>query len=166
MKMRIVFLICFILASVIVTAAQAKTVTNADLEKYSRERVKAEKDLRENYAKLGFSSPEEFERRNTADAKERAELASRLRQESEQRARLEAEREANASLAAAYYNYSRVQIEPQTENTVYFWSYGHRYRFLPRQTQYQQPGYFAGGQFWPTGSRTAPQPMFRIRPRN
>ena len=167
MKMRIVFLICFILAAVIAAAAQTKTVTNFDLEKYAQERVKAEKDLWENYAKLGFASPEEMQRRNATDAKEREELAARLRREHTERERIEAEREANDRAAAAYYNYLRSQQrEPQYAEPSYFWSYGRRYWFPPEPTPYQQPGYYAGGQFWPTGSRTPQAPPVWIRPRH
>lgn len=167
MKMRICFLICFILASVVVAVSQTKTVTNFDLEKYAQERVKAEKDLCENYKQLGFASPEEMARRYAADAKEREDLAARLRQERVERERVEAEREANARATAAYYRYSQSQQrETQYVEPSYFWSYGRRYRVPPQTIQYQQPGYYAGGQFWPTGSRTPQAPPVWIRPRH
>lgn len=170
MKMRICFLICFILASVVAAASQTKTVTNFDLEKYAAERVKAERDLRENYKQLGFASPEEMARRSASDAKEREELSARLKRERVERERADAEREANARAAAAYYNYLRSQqATPQVDEQGYFWSFGRRYR-LPRQTtQYQQPGYYAGGQFWPTGPATPPRPQAPpvwLRPRH
>ncbi len=44
--------------------AQTDAVTNRDLEKYQAERLKAEADLRENYKRLGFPSPEELKRRS------------------------------------------------------------------------------------------------------
>jgi hypothetical protein len=61
--------------------AQSKTVTNADLEKYRSKRIAAEKDLRDNYEKLGFPSPEELEKMNRESRLERAALDRRLREE-------------------------------------------------------------------------------------
>ncbi len=43
---------------------QTKTVTNSDLEKFRVQRVESEKKLREDYAKMGFPSPEEIEKQN------------------------------------------------------------------------------------------------------
>ena len=127
MKMRIVFLICFGLTAVVLTAAQGRRVTNADLAKYEQARVKAEKDLRENYVKLGFPSPEERARRNAADAKERAELSARLRQERLERERAAAEVAALRVQQARYDAYIRslsYERQPQ-ENYSGYWGYGY-----------------------------------------
>ena len=131
MKMRIVFLICFSLAAVILTPAQGRTVTNADLEKYAQERIKAERNLRENYARLGFSSPEERERRNAADAKERAELAARLRQERLERERTAAEVEQLRVQQARYDAYIRsLSYGRQTQdNYSGYLDYGYSYSY-------------------------------------
>ena len=129
MKMRIVFLICFGLTAVVLTAAQGWTVTNADLEKYAEARQKAERDLRENYSRLGFSSPEERERRNAAEAKERAELSARLRQGRLERERSAAEVEQLRVRQARYDAYVRVL------------SYD-------RQPQDYYPGYLVYGYGW------------------
>ena len=131
MKMRIVFLICFSLAAVILTPAQGRTVTNADLEKYAQERIKAERNLRENYARLGFSSPEERERRNAADAKERAELAARLRQERLERERTAAEVEQLRVQQARYDAYIRsLSYGRQTQdNYSGYLGYGYSYGY-------------------------------------
>ncbi len=134
MKMRICFLICFILGSVVAAASQTKTVTNFDLEKYAAERVKAEKNLRENYARLGFASPEEMARRNAADAKEREELSARLRQE-----RLERER------AAAEVEQLRVQ-QARYDAYIRSLSYG-------RRTQDNYSGYLDYGYSYGYGVR-------------
>ena len=168
MKMRFIFIVCFAALTAVSMMAQTKTVTNADLSKYSQERVKAEKDLRENYAKLGFSSPEEIELRNKSDAKHRAELSARLHLVELERERNEAEREATERLAAAYYRPSQTEIVTEDSGFQgYFWSYGRRHRFPVFRGDYQQPGYFAGGQFWPTGSRTRPPSQsVWIRPRH
>ena len=91
---RVLFVI--IGALVFSTSAVAQnTVTNADLEKYRQKRVAAEKDLRENYERLGFPSPEELEEKRLSDTKEREELAARLAQERIERERVAAELRAN-----------------------------------------------------------------------
>ena len=127
MKMRIVFVICFSVAAVSMAAAQGRTVTNADLARYANERIRAERDLRENYAKLGFSSPEEIERRNASDAKERAELAARLRQERLTSERAMAELEQRRAEQARYGAYirSRSYIRWPQDNYPGFWVYSY-----------------------------------------
>jgi hypothetical protein len=164
MKVRIVFLICFVGASVSLAAAQAKSVTNTDLEKYKTERVKAEADLRENYARLGFASPEELARRNEQSAKETAELAARLRAERLERERIEAER-ALAARQGANYQPQVIEVVPTDYGVTYFWSGGQRFRMPFRrpfqQKPFQQQGYFAGGMFIPTGIPPRPGPAWR-----
>jgi len=171
MKVRIVFLICFVAASVTMAAAQAKTVTNTDLEKYKSERVKGETDLRENYARLGFASPEELARRNEQSAKETAELAARLRAERLERERIAAERAAAARQAAANYQPQVIEVVPADYGVTYFWSGGRRFRMPFRRTfqqkPFQQQGYFAGGMFIPTGIPPRPGPAWQgPRPRH
>lgn len=90
MKKRILLFLCLIFSVLAVAFAQTKTVTNSDLEKFRQKRLEAEKDYRENYAKLGFPSPQELEAQLNEDKRELAELSERLREE-----RLERER-ANA----------------------------------------------------------------------
>lgn len=163
MKKRCLFLVFIILAAVTGAAAQAKTITNADLTKYQQERINAEAEYRENYARLGFPSPEELERRREQSRIETEQLSAKLRAERLMSERIEAEQRTNERLAAAYYRSLQAEREPQYSAPLYFWSYGRRLRFPTRQ-HYVQPGYFAGGQFWPTGPRTRPQPMW-VRPR-
>ena len=167
MKQRSLFVFCLIFGMAGFAAAQGRSVTNADLDKYKQDRLKAEREYRENYAKLGLPSPEELERRREQSRAETEQLSAKLRAARLERERIEAEREANAAFAASYYRSIQTVQEPQYSEPSYFWSfgqtYGRRYRF-PRRTQYQQPGHFAGGQFWPTGPRTRPRPLIRIRP--
>ena len=87
---RSAFVVFCVLMSASVLAAQS-TVTNATLEKYRQKRLAAERDLRENYEKLGFPSPEELERQREESLIAREELANRLREERMQRERIEAE---------------------------------------------------------------------------
>lgn len=100
------------------------TVTNSSLEKFQQQRLAAERDYRENYAKLGFPSPEELERQRVEDLDARMIIADQLRQARLEQERLalderrldlevarldaeiearEYEREANASYNSGYY---------------------------------------------------------------
>lgn len=160
MKLRIVFLVCFACGCVSLAAGQARTVTNSDLEKYRAERVKAETYLRENYARLGFPSPEELAKRNEQSAKEMAELSARLRAERLERERIEAEREAAERRVVTVYQVQPVEIVPEIYGSTYFWSGGRRFR-RPFRQPFQQPGYFAGGMFIPTGLPPKPGPAWR-----
>lgn len=63
--------------------AQTPTVTNADLEKFRQKRIKAEREYRENYEKMGFPSPEELEAQIEQSRIERAELSARLEMQQE-----------------------------------------------------------------------------------
>ena len=161
MKIRVLFLVFIIITAAGAVFAQSKTVTNDDLSKYKQERVKAEAELRNNYAKLGFPSPEERERRNAESAKETVELSARLRNERFERERIDAQNAANAQYAAALLRAAQ-QNAPEYNAPSYFGGYyygGWRPRPIVR-VGYQQPGYFAGGQFWPTGPATKPRPLW------
>ena len=69
MKRKVLFILCSIFITVSFASAQSakRTVTNTDLEKFKQKRLNAERDLRENYEKLGFPSPEELEKQRKAD---------------------------------------------------------------------------------------------------
>lgn len=169
MTQKLLFVLCFMTTMVAICSAQAQTVTNFDLEKYRQDRIKAETDLRVNYARLGFPSPEEMALRNAQSAKEAEELSARLQKEELTRERLEIERTAAERRAAQYYYQApqQPQILPGYYDAgyTYYWWNGRRIRIPRLNLPYQQPGYFAGGQFWPTGARTQPQPLIRINPR-
>lgn len=125
--MRVLFLI--FLASFAV-GAQTRTVTNAELEKYRVERLKAEEEYRKNYARLGKPSPEEIERINDQRRRETNELAEQLR----------AKRESDESMIIDRANELRSQIRSLDSQIAYlrslrgtsisqpvtFWSYGYR----------------------------------------
>jgi hypothetical protein len=110
MKKRLCFVLVFSFVAAVSVSAQTRTVTNADLEKFRQKRVAAERDLRENYERLGFPSPAELEKQIEKSRVERSELAARLEAENLQRERLKLERERIAAEARAL-NYQR-----QTEN--------------------------------------------------
>ena len=107
MKQNLLFVFCIIVGLSGLATAQAKTVTNFDLEKYRSERVKGETDYRENYVRLGFPSPAELERRREKSRIENEEFAAKLRAE-----RLETERaDAARQRANVYYRNVPVQSE-------------------------------------------------------
>lgn len=161
--MKILCFVCVVLASGLAVSAQSKVVTNLDLEKYRIEREKASADYRENYAKRGFPSPEELEKRNERDRRVLDETAARVRAERLERERINAEFEAAMRRAEVKEGEPTVIVVDGVAMPTYYWNNGRRYRY--RQVrQNGQPGYFAGGQFWPTGPRTQPMPVF-VRPR-
>lgn len=152
------------------SAQTRPTITNLDLEKYKDSRVAAEKQLQEDYARLGFRSPEERAKSDAADARALTELSEKLRAE-----RVSQEQAAAASEAwAAYYrgraalqNGSIVYVPQQTGLYYGYVYYGNRWHFNNIRHTYQQPGYFAGGNFWATGSAAPPRPLFVTpKPRN
>lgn len=159
MKQRSMFILGFIVVAAGIAAAQTRTVTNADLEKYRQERLKAEREYRENYATWGFSSPEELDRRREQSRIETEQLSAKLRAERLEREHLEAERLWSEQAAAAYYRAAPVERGQPYTAPGYFRSYGRRYAY-PVRRHYSQPGYFAGGQFWPTPGGIRP----RLRP--
>jgi hypothetical protein len=166
MIQKLLFVFCLIAILSLGTWAQARrTVTNADLERYKQTRIVAERELREDYVRLGFPSPEVRERRDAESRQQMFDLSARLKAE-----RLESERQ----------EYERQQRLAQAFATpLPYRDIGSGEYFWPTQWYYnsrgargnlrrapQQQGYFAGGQFWPTGPRTPAEPMIRIRPRH
>jgi hypothetical protein len=159
----------FVLVSIFVLAgfawAQKRTVTNADLDKYKDQRVRAETDLRENYEKLGFPSPDELARREAETVKLRNELAAKLRQEAIDQERIDAQY--RTAVAAAYAAQPRQIVVQGGYDDYGFLSYG-GYGFgggfgqagrFPRVIRGQQTGYYAGGQFWPTPVSVPQRPV-------
>lgn len=162
MRRRSLFAFCVVLVSTGFAAAQSKTITNADLEEYRQERLKNEREYRDNYKRLGLPSPEEIDRRRGQSFREMQELSSKLRSERLESERIDAERQAYERVTAASYQRDYDALERRYYEPPYFYSYGFPQRLRSRE-RYTQPGYFAGGQFWPTGPRTKPRPMFRVK---
>jgi hypothetical protein len=167
MMQKLLFVFCFIAMSGGTAAAQ-KTITNADLEGYRQARLKAEREYRENYERLGMPSPEELRRRNDQSVREIVEMAERSRQQRLEEERLEIERlRATHVTVVQYPTYSEnYQVTPGYFYLPWVHHYNNRRhpRFRPFTRNVRQ-GYFAGGQFWPTGPRTAARPIVRIRRR-
>jgi len=110
MKKRLMFILCLSFIATVSAVAQNRTVTNSDLEKFRQKRLEAERDYRENYARLGFPSPEELEKQIEQSRRERADLSARLRAENLERERLNLERQQIEAEAR------RNNFQPPTEN--------------------------------------------------
>jgi len=91
MKKNLLFVLSCALASV--GFAQTREITNFDLEKFKRARLKAEKELRENYKQLGFPSPEKLRKQMEKNDREFSEFLRQLRAERIEREKLQIERE-------------------------------------------------------------------------
>ncbi len=122
MKKRLWFILVFSFIATVSASAQTRTVTNNNLEKYRQKRLAAERDLRENYERLGFPSPEELDRQIERNRVERSELAARLRAEDLQRQQLNLERQRaeNEALNRSY------QVQNQNNSAYpndYFYNY-------------------------------------------
>jgi hypothetical protein len=103
MRQRALFILCIVVGLAGIAAAQGKTVTNADLDKYKQKRIQAEKGLQEYYARLGLT-PAEVEKRETQETKAREELSLRLRSQRLERERIEAEIRAREAASVPRYN--------------------------------------------------------------
>jgi len=158
--MRILLIAIFLVSAATVAVAQTKLLTNVDLDKYRIEREKAEREYRENYAKRGFPSPEELERRRRENDLQNQEFVNRMNEQIRAAENLASQRR-NSSV---YFRYVPTEIRDQSVDYPYFWSYGRGYA-IPAQTTNSQPGYFAGGQFWPTPVHAAPPPTVRTPPK-
>ena len=174
--MRALLLIAVGLAAV-PAFAQTKTVTNATLKKFSDERVQADRDLNQNFDRLGFSSPEERERRLEAWKRENDELLDRWNKERADQQNAEA----LAAQAAAIGQLNQ-PVQPSYQpsypsyNPNQIWGYGGVYAdpyglgFPNRYGYYRDrygrihpifppSGSVSGGVFWP-----APSPPVYYRP--
>lgn len=140
MKQLFILALIFVVANL--TVAQTRTVTNSDLEKFKQKRLKAEKDYRENYEKLGFPSPAELERQNEQSKRELAELSRRIEAENARKESLEQSR--NASLAEINTDNARtVYLRRETggfSNQNYIYSFGYAPHFY-RHRRLVDPNY-------------------------
>jgi hypothetical protein len=142
--------ICLLIFAIGISA-QTKTITNADLEKYRQERLKAEEDYRKNYKRLGLPSPEEIERQREQQRRENDEAAAQI---SERKAQTQNDFIARANAlksqiiwVEAQINYLRSQNgNNSSDQTVNFTNYGitfygggyQNYGYRQRQTQLPQ----------------------------
>jgi len=174
MRFSIAATMLFIFAAGISVTAQNKTITNADLEKYRQQRLRAERDYRDNHVRLGQPSPEELARRNEQSRLVNLELADKLRTEHLQRDRMQFEREQiieqrlmreqqtvyrrDSGYGPALYGGYGAEIYGG-----YGFGYdngrGNRGRGGNFQYRYQQPYYVGGGFIIPVGPRVGYPPI-------
>ncbi len=146
--MRYLLFVVVLTSTVVLAAAQTKVLTNADFEKYRLEREKAEMEYRENYARHGFPSPEELEKRRRQEVTDNQQFVLLLTQQLAEEERIESQRR-----SMVYYRYTPPQVVEPTVEYPFWGTYNRAYR-NPFVTPKGQSGYFAGGQFWPTPVRT------------
>jgi hypothetical protein len=110
------------LGSVVGVVAQDLTITNAEIEKFRQKRLAAEREYRENYAKMGFPSPAELEKQLEQDRLDNEKLAARLSQERVERERIEAMRMQAAAQAAAGPQTVITMQQPQQQTYNPYWN--------------------------------------------
>jgi len=180
MKRRVLFLLSVVVFSGLTVAAQ-RSVTNADLERYRQDRMRAEADLRADHARRGLPSPEEMALRNEESVRESVDLSNKLRAERLERERMAMEWRLSSR---AYQDFTRSQqpayrmrqgyesplyTNPYVDGIAPYGGYfdggvgfddgNGRRRFRGNR---QPSGYYGGGQFWPVGPRTPSRPLIRI----
>lgn len=132
-------------------SAQTKTVTNASLEKYKQARVKADKEYRESYQRLGRPSPEEIDRLEEERKRETAELSARLRAERLQQEQFDAIRQHNEAVQRQNYYNNRQVVQPVYQNGYSFGfpNYGfYNYNTVQRPPRQNYPRYDNPARFW------------------
>lgn len=160
MKKRWSLILVFISIAVVLATAQTRTVTNGDLEKYRQKRLAAERDLRENYERLGFPSPEEMEKQAEKSRAEKSALAARLEAENIAREHLNLERQ-RAENEARIFNYQPLPESYQRSDNGNFYNYGlNGFYGIPnnRHRRFNRGG-FSGGYYRNHGN----QPRFEYR---
>lgn len=151
MKNAMLLLLAVGFMAATVSAQSTRTITNLDLEKYRQARLAAEQDLRENYEKLGFPSPEEMQKQQEKERLERERLSERLRAERLYREQLEAEK--NAVPAQEQIVVAPVQQYPNGGASVFYT--GDRYRRYRR-------GYYPQFNFPIQGYRATPVGVYPV----
>lgn len=147
MTKRLFLFVLICLAATVCVSAQTRTVTNVDLEKYRQQRLQADREYRENYARLGLPSPDEIDRRLEERRNEMEKLSDKLRVERLAQERLDASLEQQRSQLV--YGSTPNYYTPEYDGGFLSSGYGIRNRGFRRVRQFRQPsGYFAGGQFW------------------
>ena len=136
MLRRSIFVLCFVMLLSGLAAAQSRTVTNADLQKFKEQRLKAERGLKVYYAEYGMTEAE-VAKREAADAKAREELSARLRSERLDREWLEHERMEREQTPPQV----NVVLPQQEHNDTQLFNYGSPY-FNPYYNPYYNYPYY------------------------
>jgi hypothetical protein len=110
--------------------AQTKTITNSDLEKYRQKRVESEKKLKEDYARMGFPSPEEIEKQNAQRRFRMEQYSDQLRQQSLQ-LQNDFAAQANALLTQIASIDAQINYLRGNGNGSYNQNFGYSYGYMP-----------------------------------
>ena len=155
--MKYLLFVVILMSAAVLVSAQTTSVTNSDLEKYRAEREKSDREYRENFAKKGFPSPEELDRRRRENDAQNQEFVRRLNEQMRAAENAAAQRRTNY----VYYTYIPSQARQPVTDYPFIMSYDRGLTYPVQKTVGQQ-GYFAGGQFWPTPVRTPPPAPVRM----
>lgn len=162
MKANTAVFVLIMLASAAFAFGQRPTVTNETLEKYRQQRLAAEKDLRENYEKLGFPSPEEREARDKASREKFDEITAKLREDEIERQRTQpvANTIVERTIQVGRPEYRAYGLAPAA-----IWGYSAPRGRIYNRRFYTQPYHVSGGSIWPVGPATKPRPLIQTRRR-
>ena len=171
---RIALVLCAVFSCTVIGSGQrwygpARTVTNADLEKYRQERVAAAREYESTYVERGQPSPSEIDMRNEERVRDLDELSTKLRSEYLERDLKRADIEARLieSLINAQASAAASQMPANNSGGViysgysdYYGGYGYGgYGYgRNRGRFYRVPvngGYVSGGWYWPTSVQRA-----------
>jgi len=168
----VVLCVLFSFSAAALAQTAKRTVTNADLERFSQQRIAADREYRRTFVEKGMPSPEELKAQSDARVKETVDLAEKIQAANLEREKLE--------LAAMQQQRPQTVIISQGSGGGYypsdygFWGYGasgygfydnfgHRFFGRGRFGNFRG-GYAAGGVVWPaplvTGGTRAPRPAF------
>ena len=152
---RSIFVLCLLTLFSGFALGQAKTVTNADLEKYRQKREAGERNLKAYYAKKGLSEAD-VAKQEAEDAEAREMLSARLRAERLERERLELER-LEREAAPPQVN---VYVPQQERNNNGYFVYENQYNpYYPYYPNYNPYGFPRNRRYENTGPRWRATPM-------
>ena len=168
-KIAVVFCALFSLAMA-ASAQTTRTVTNFDLEKYRDQRVAAEREYRETYAKRGMPSPDELKAASDARIQQTLDLAERMRADQFEQQRLALQTQAQQIQIEELRSQQSAPVFYPSDNLI--WSYGGftdfgrgRFRSRDLRNRNGRGYYIGGGNVWPAPLGSQPQrlrPIFRV----
>ncbi|MEP7149070.1 MAG: hypothetical protein ABI857_09330 [Acidobacteriota bacterium] len=171
---KVALIFGLVLSMAMIGIGQVRTVTNSTLQKFQQKRLAADRDYRENYARLGFPSPEELDRQRESELAARLSIVEQLREARVANERLELERR-NLDIEAASIDNAAARVEESRPNGVYFGTYGgyfgnyrggsYPYGYYRRYRGYfPKARIFSGGGYRATPVGVYPNPSPRMRP--
>jgi len=165
MEMRLAIFALITMFSAAGTIFPQRTVTNADLDKYRKQREAAERDYRENYSRMGFPSPEELKKEAEQSQLQYERMLERWSRERIELEKVNAMRDQANALQVladqAEINNNNRNNEQQVYNPGIYGYPNYGYPYYGRPYIYGSPywiprfgqspsGYVSGGVFWPS----------------